>query len=621
MVKIILLLLGLIAASSALQLRSEEHIQRREALLANVEHFAEQFSIQYDNYTRYGVRSKELESMFKMMQLPPIVGRAEIEEFPPEAAIVSCLFCRTTVAAILQRFRAGASKENLMDFAFDACMQVTTYGAVVCRGLVNLNADSLFFIIGERPSLTANQICSVVLQGECGDPDPVFDFSVSVSTGPPITAHKSGSIPRSSNEIKILHFSDPHYDPAYLVGGYANCPEPTCCRRDRGIAVDPADRAGRWGDYRDCDSPWEVVEDAIRSARRDHPDASIVYITGDFVDHGVWETTHAGNIAIMDRFYNLVRQVFAGVAVYPVLGNHEAQPTNVFAPTHITDPALSVHWLYEHAASAWASWLPASALTTVRAGGYYTVLNRPGFRIIAMNNNDCYVYNWWILYSRNEVAAQLQWLHNTLLAAEAANEYVHIVHHIPSGGGSCLRWWSREYRRIIDRFHRIISGQFMGHSHRDEFNVFYARNTDFAVNYAWNGGATTTYSNVNPNYVVYHVDNQIFQVNEADSWYYSITEANLNPNTPPVWRKLFSMRADFGLPDLSPASLNNWVTNTLARNRATLRRYFEYKISMGDPLMTAPCDDECLRNHLCAIVINEYNELRKCDQLRQLPLA
>lgn len=91
------------------------------------------------------------------------------------------------------------------------------------------------------------------------------------------------------------------------------------------MAPDPADRAGRWGDYRDCDSPWEVVEDVIRSARRDHPNVDIVYITGDFVDHGVWETTHDGNISIMDRFYNLVRQVFAGVAVYPVLGNHEGK--------------------------------------------------------------------------------------------------------------------------------------------------------------------------------------------------------------------------------------------------------------------------------------------------------
>lgn len=54
----------------------------------------------------------------------------------------------------------------------------------------------------------------------------------------------------------------------------------------RGIAANPADRAARWGDYRRCDSPWEVVEDMLRAARRDHPQIDLIYITGDYVDHG-----------------------------------------------------------------------------------------------------------------------------------------------------------------------------------------------------------------------------------------------------------------------------------------------------------------------------------------------
>lgn len=115
------------------------------------------------------------------------------------------------------------------------------------------------------------------------------------------------------------------------------------------------------------------------------------------------------------------------------------------------------------------------------------------------------------MYDRAEVVNQMTWLHNTLLAAESAGEKVHILKHIGSGGGSALRWWSREYRRVIDRFHRIISGQFTGHSHRDEFVVYYARdNVNFAINYEWNGGATTTYSNVNPNYALYYVDRTLF---------------------------------------------------------------------------------------------------------------
>jgi sphingomyelin phosphodiesterase len=152
-------------------------------------------------------------------------------------------------------------------------------------------------------------------------------------------------------------------------------------------------------------------------------------------------------------------------------------------------------------------WLSGQALQTVRQGGYYTVLLRPGFRLIAMNNNDCYIYNWWVMYSRNHIAANLQWLHNTLLAAEAAGERVHILKHLPSGGGSCFKFWSREYRRIIDRFHNIIGAQFNGHSHRDELEVYYDSATaQHAINVAWNGGSAVAYANVNPNYHLYYVD-------------------------------------------------------------------------------------------------------------------
>jgi sphingomyelin phosphodiesterase len=45
---------------------------------------------------------------------------------------------------------------------------------------------------------------------------------------------------------------------------------------------------------------------------------------------------------------------------------------------------------------------------------------------------------------------QLQWLVDTLFEAEKNEEKVHILGHIPSG--SCMRTWSREFHRIVDRF-------------------------------------------------------------------------------------------------------------------------------------------------------------------------
>jgi hypothetical protein len=70
----------------------------------------------------------------------------------------------------------------------------------------------MLHVIDARPALTAAHMCSMVLPGECGDPDPVFEFSVNVSPGPAITQSKSASTPRNPNELRILHITDPHYD-------------------------------------------------------------------------------------------------------------------------------------------------------------------------------------------------------------------------------------------------------------------------------------------------------------------------------------------------------------------------------------------------------------------------
>lgn len=106
-----------------------------------------------------------------------------------------------------------------------------------------------------------------------------------MSAGPPITQSKSQSVPRNPNELKIIHITDLHVDPRYLEGGDANCPEIVCCRQERGIAPNPADRAGRWGDYRDCATPWLVVQELVSRIREAHPDVDYIYYTGDSIDH------------------------------------------------------------------------------------------------------------------------------------------------------------------------------------------------------------------------------------------------------------------------------------------------------------------------------------------------
>lgn len=175
----------------------------------------------------------------------------------------------------------------------------------------------------------------------------------------------------------------------------------------------------------------------------------------------------------------------------------------------MSNEPLSSQWVYDYAADVWSVWLPNDTIPSIERGGYYTTIIVPGLRLIGLNNNDCYIYNWWNFYSMEGQAEQLQWFHDVLLQAEALGERVHVLAHIPPGEGSCVRVWAREYNRVVERFKGTIVAQFYGHTHYDEFNLNYS-NEDFDAPFTvgWNGGSLTTYADVNPNYKIFEVDKE-----------------------------------------------------------------------------------------------------------------
>ncbi|KAJ8940103.1 hypothetical protein NQ318_016019 [Aromia moschata] len=79
--------------------------------------------------------------------------------------------------------------------------------------------------------------------------------------------------------------------------------------------------------------------------------------------------------------------------------------------------------------------------------------------------------------------------------------------HIPPGHSDCLKVWSRNYYAIVSRYESTITSQFFGHTHFDEFEVFYDH-TDLsrAVGIAYVGPSVSPYYNLNPGYRIYYVD-------------------------------------------------------------------------------------------------------------------
>lgn len=99
--------------------------------------------------------------------------------------------------------------------------------------------------------------------------------------------------------------------------------------------------------------------------------------------------------------------------------------------------------------------------------------------------------------------------------------------------------WGNNYYRIINRYESTIAGQFFGHSHSDEFELFYdLDDLTRATSIAYIPGSATTYSYLNPGYRIYTIDGErnesTWQVLDFRNVYMNLTEANLSLK--PVWR-------------------------------------------------------------------------------------
>lgn len=134
------------------------------------------------------------------------------------------------------------------------------------------------------------------------------------------------------------------------------------------------------------------------------------------------------------------------------------------------------------------------------------------------NNNNYYVFNLinffnkllrWLIYEPEDPNGQLKWLNDVLGEAEDKGEAVHLLAHVPSGSNQIQQTWSREYKKIINRFSHIIAAQFNGHTHNDELNLIFNDDKQ-VINVEWNGGSVTPYAFLNPNYKVYTVNADLF---------------------------------------------------------------------------------------------------------------
>lgn len=171
---------------------------------------------------------------------------------------------------LLHYIRTGKSNEEIIKTIYLYCVNLKIQSARVCEGISKLFGGEVIYVL-KRVSIGPDEICSFIIGDACGDVyNPYHEWEVSF---PPISKPDIHEIPLpqiDAQSFKVLHISDTHYDPYYAEGTNAECNEPLCCRLTNGPALTPNSAAGKWGDYRKCDTPKRTVDHMLDHISNTH---------------------------------------------------------------------------------------------------------------------------------------------------------------------------------------------------------------------------------------------------------------------------------------------------------------------------------------------------------------
>ncbi|XP_072022827.1 acid sphingomyelinase-like phosphodiesterase 3b [Amphiura filiformis] len=410
-------------------------------------------------------------------------------------------------------------------------------------------------------------------------------------------ANGKSTIQKTDDTGTFWHVTDFHYDIFYGDGAYPV----SSCR-----TTDPL---GKWGSYH-CDSPWALINSSVYAMKGFAPDPDFIVWTGDDYPHVPGNRKSEELLLnVVYNLTNLLMDVFPDTAVFPVLGNHDYNPTNQMPPRPNS--------IYQEISEYWDSWLGryTGVLESFQNAAYYTTLDPiSGFRIVGMNT----VYYYKDEETKNDAdpANQFQWLEDTLTAARANGEKVLIIGHVTPGGferHAGQYWFTQHedvegvqydvrYYQIIQQYYDVIAGQLYGHQHTDSFKLFYSQNGD-PVSAVFVCPAVTPWNTTLGGVGANNPGIRLFKYNKNDGtlldWeQFYLDLSKVVEEDAPVWESQYQASESYNLDDLSPTSMHKLVESFQADDSPTFDRYYLHNSVNYD---ASKCSGECKEAQLCAI--------------------
>ncbi|CAH1238967.1 SMPD1 [Branchiostoma lanceolatum] len=520
---------------------------------------------------------------------------------------LECSLCKVALTIVKKTYGENEIQDDVAAALTELCILFRLQDKTLCTGWMKEFKHEIVTVIGKTP-LSPAEVCGLIVS-DCGSPyDPTSFWNITLpnTPKPPVTPPRP---PKPGAPVsRVLFLSDVHVDPLYKPGANADCGEPLCCR-DSSPTGKGGPTAGKWGDYRYCDTPLWTMENLLQHLAEKQSQFDYVVWTGDIPPHNIWNQSRTDQLNVLNIVSDMMMK-YLHIPIYPAIGNHESAPTNSFPPPFVTGKD-SISWLYDALAETWTHWTPVSTKTNIERGAFYSTLVRPGLRLISINTNYCYSLNWWLLLNTTDPAGQLQWLAQQLQQAEDAGEKVHIIGHIPPGTGECLSAWSWNYYRIIDRYESTVAAQFFGHTHKDHFELFYdMKNRTRPTNIAYIGPSVTPYQYLNPGYKVYEIDGNYtgssLHVVNQQTYIMNLTEANLTDK--PSWKLEYDTKEAYNMSSMTPADWDKFV-HQLEKDDKLFQLFYSYYYKSAP---TQPCDQKCRTALICDLKTARSNDPSMC---------
>jgi sphingomyelin phosphodiesterase len=169
------------------------------------------------------------------------------------------------------------------------------------------------------------------------------------------------------------------------------------------------------------------------------------------------------------------------------------------------------------------------------------------------------------------------------------------------------------FYQIVDRFSpHVIANIFWGHTHEDQFSIFYANNAtnisaETALATSWIGPSITPLTNLNSGFRVYEVDSATFDILDAHTWrsdVNSFPELDGQTSSGPAYVYEYNTRETYGgditgwgLDDPLNATWWHLVTEQMEANPSLVATFNEYQGKQS--VLTPNCTGECITARIC----------------------